>query len=242
MDGAGKLTMKNSLILLVLATASLYGQAGATGRIGGTGTQLFVGNPQTSTYSLITNDFQFCKVIPVSSGTFTMTLMNPTPLDGTCVRVLNYGTGTVTISRNSLTINGTAADFTIGPGTAASPQGLLVRSNGTNYDAQPLNGNSGFPATVTIASGTSSLGTSSIGPGACATVVTTTATGTASTDAIAWSTNASIKAVTGYVPATTGGLSISAYPTANNVNFDVCNWSSGSITPGPVIINWRVSR
>jgi hypothetical protein len=26
------------------------------------------------------------------------------------------------------------------------------------------------------------------------------------------------------------------------VNFDVCNWSGSSITPGAVTLNWRVVR
>lgn len=97
-------------------------------------------------------------------------------------------------------------------------------------------------ATTTIASGTSSLGTSAIASATCATVVTTTATGVASTDSVIWNPNASIKAVTGYVPATTGGLSIAGYPTTNAVNWDVCNWTSSSITPGAVTLNWRVVR
>ena len=130
--------MKRFLAAAFLSAISLYAQAGASGRIGGTGTQLFVGNPQTSTYQTIQNDFQFCKTIPVSSGTFTITLMNPAPVDGMCARILNYGTGTITISRNSLTINGAAADYTVGPGTASAPLGVLIRSNGTNYDAQPF--------------------------------------------------------------------------------------------------------
>jgi hypothetical protein len=96
--------------------------------------------------------------------------------------------------------------------------------------------------TQTIASGTAALGTSSISTASCATVVTVTATGVASTDAITWTPNASIKAVTGYTPATTGGLTIAAYPTSGNVNFDVCNWTASSITPGAVTLNWRVVR
>jgi hypothetical protein len=63
-----------------------------------------------------------------------------------------------------------------------------------------------------------------------------------STDAIIWTPNASIKAVTGYAPSTSGGLSIAAYPIANNVVFDLCNWSGSSITPGAVVLNWRVTR
>jgi hypothetical protein len=39
-----------------------------------------------------------------------------------------------------------------------------------------------------------------------------------------------------------GMLAIIKYPTANNVNFKVCNNTSASITPGAVTLNWRVSR
>lgn len=100
----------------------------------------------------------------------------------------------------------------------------------------------GGTGAITVASGTASLGTSAISSGACATVVTVAATGTLSTDTIEFTPNASIKAVAGYAPVTTGGLSVSQYPTADNVNFDVCNWASGSITPGAVTLNWRVVR
>jgi hypothetical protein len=96
--------------------------------------------------------------------------------------------------------------------------------------------------TQTVASGTSALGTGAIASTACATVVTTSATGVASTDTIQFTPNVSIKALTGYTPATTGGLTITPYPTANNVNFDVCNWSSGSITPSALTLNWKVTR
>jgi len=99
-------------------------------------------------------------------------------------------------------------------------------------------------ATVTqeIASGTAALGTSLIATTACATVVTVSATGTATTDVISWTPNADIVAVTGYVPSTSGGLAIYPYPTTNNVNFKVCNPTASSITPGAVTLNWRVDR
>jgi hypothetical protein len=104
-------------------------------------------------------------------------------------------------------------------------------------------GPTGPAGSVTVISqGTSALGTSSIASAACATVVTTVATGVLTTDPIQWTPNGSIKAITGYVPATTGGLTIAAYPTANAVNFDVCNWSAGSIIPGALTLNWRVAR
>ena len=96
--------------------------------------------------------------------------------------------------------------------------------------------------TTTIASGTSALGTSAIASAACATVVTTTATNVATTDTITWTFNADPTSTTGYTPSASGMLTIINYPTANNVNFKVCNNTSGSITPGAITLNWRVVR
>lgn len=94
----------------------------------------------------------------------------------------------------------------------------------------------------TIASGTSAMGTGAISSATCATVVTTTATNTATTDVVMASFNSDPTAVTGYVPLTTGMLTIIAYPTSGNVNFKVCNNTSSSITPGAITLNWRVLR
>lgn len=93
-----------------------------------------------------------------------------------------------------------------------------------------------------IASGTSVLGTGAISSATCATVVTTAATGTATTDVIWWGFNSDPTAVTGYVPATTGMLTIIAYPTTDNVNFKVCNNTTASVTPGARTLNWRILR
>jgi hypothetical protein len=49
-------------------------------------------------------------------------------------------------------------------------------------------------------------------------------------------------AVTGYTPLTTGMLTIIAYPTADTVNFKVCNNTASTITPGAITLNWRVVR
>lgn len=98
-------------------------------------------------------------------------------------------------------------------------------------------------AVHTIASGTSALGTSAIASGGpCATVVTTSATGVVTTDVINWGFNGDPTGVTGYAPTTNGLLVIFAYPSANNVNFKVCNNTSASITPGAITLNWRVAR
>lgn len=144
---------------------------------------------------------------------------------------------------NGLTLTALATGFSVAGGTSSktltvSNTMILAGTDASTYT---------FPSasatiTQTIASGTATLGTTSIGSGLCATVVTVSATGVATTDRINWNANQSIKAVTGYAPTTTGGLSIAPYPTLNNVNFDVCNWSGSSITPGAVTLNWAVTR
>lgn len=94
-----------------------------------------------------------------------------------------------------------------------------------------------------IASGTAALGTAAIASGASATLVTVAAAGVLTTDVIDWGFNVSPNTVTGYSGAvTTGALVIAAYPTAGNVNFLVSNPTAGSITPGALTLNWRVSR
>lgn len=95
---------------------------------------------------------------------------------------------------------------------------------------------------TTIASGTSAMGTGAITSATCATVVTTTATNTATTDVVSWGFNGDPTAVTGYIPATAGMLTIIAYPSSGNVNFKVCNDTAGSVTPGAITLNWRVVR
>ena len=95
---------------------------------------------------------------------------------------------------------------------------------------------------VVIAHGSTAMGTGSITTSTCATVVTATATGVASTDAIIWNPNGSIKGISGYTPGVAGGLSIAVYPTTNTINFDVCNWESVTVTPGALTINWAVLR
>lgn len=97
------------------------------------------------------------------------------------------------------------------------------------------------PPVTIIASGTSALGTLPITGGTCAAVVTTTATGTSTTDAIIWSFNSDPNGVAGYTPAAgAGSFNVWAFPTANNVNFRVC--SAAGVTPGAMTVNWRVVR
>jgi len=96
--------------------------------------------------------------------------------------------------------------------------------------------------TRTVASGTSALGTTEIASGACASAVTTSATGTATTDVINWGFNGDPTGVTGYAPTANGMLTIIAYPSADNVNYRVCNLTAAAITPGAITLNWRIQR
>lgn len=93
-----------------------------------------------------------------------------------------------------------------------------------------------------IASGTAALGTAQINSGACATAVTVTASGTATTDIIGWGFNGDPTSTTGYQASANGMLTIIAYPTSGNVNFRVCNNTAAAITPGAITLNWRVVR
>jgi len=93
-----------------------------------------------------------------------------------------------------------------------------------------------------VASGTSALATSAISSATCATVVTTAATGALTTDNLSADFNADPTSTTGYQASASGMLTIIKYITANNVNFKVCNNTSGSITPGAVTLQWRVLR
>lgn len=132
----------------------------------------------------------------------------------------------------------------LGSGLADPGSNGIVKRTALNTTAIA---SAGSDYSAPIASGSLALATTSINAGACQTVTpgsvnSAAAVGVLTTDVISWTPNGSLKAVTGFVPGTTGGLSIVAYPTAGYANFDVCNWSSASITPGAVTLNWKVAR
>lgn len=102
--------------------------------------------------------------------------------------------------------------------------------------------NNGVAMPKIIASGATALDFASTATGNCATVIQASATNVVSTDTIIFNPNASIKAVTGYVPAATGGFSITAFPTSGYVNFEGCNWTAGTVDPGSITVNWMVIR
>lgn len=134
-------------------------------------------------------------------------------------------------------------------GTAANLSGTPALPNGTTATTQATGDNTTQLATdafvlgnttQTIASGTATLGASAISPNTCATTVTVTATGVATTDNILGDFNANPTGSLGYQPGAM--LTIVKYPTSGNVNFTVCNNTPNSITPAAQTVNWRVVR
>jgi len=99
---------------------------------------------QTGTYQVLAADFPAdgCGFIPVTSGTFTMTLVasGSQPADGRCVTIMNYGTGVVTLARSGQNINGAASNLTGTAGSPTAPTGWVCTSDGTNYICQVIAG------------------------------------------------------------------------------------------------------
>ena len=94
-------------------------------------------NPQTATYQVLAADFSNYKTITVASGTFTITLVasGSQPAAGQYIRIVNYGSGVVTIARSGQNINGGTSSLTLGAGSATAPNSGTVISDGTNYFA-----------------------------------------------------------------------------------------------------------
>jgi hypothetical protein len=130
----------------------------------------------------------------------------------------------------------TAVTGVLPAGNIAAALSSTTSVNGTTIPS------GGVTLTKTIASGATAMSTKSIASGACASAVTATATGTLTTDVLTASFNGDPTAVTGYIPLSKGALAIFYYPTSGSVTFKVCNFTSSSITPGAITLNWRVVR
>lgn len=73
-------------------------------------------------------------------------------------------------------------------------------------------------------------------------VGTATCTGLAATDTVMCTPNVNIFGVTGFVPATTGILTLSCAPSTNTITVYAENNTSGNLTLGSIGINYRVVR
>jgi hypothetical protein len=91
--------------------------------------------PKTAGYTVLVADFDTFKTIPVASGTFQLTLpaLANQPSAGKFIRVVNYGTGVVTIARVDTNLNGGTAPLVIPASSATAPTTALIMSDGANY-------------------------------------------------------------------------------------------------------------
>ncbi len=126
--------------------------------------------------------------------------------------------------------NGGATDVVGFSDQASSSLYGVVKVDGTTITAtggviSAVGGGSGISnITVTVASGTT------VGANSCGSGLTATMTGVATTSSFSFTPNADITAITGWTP--TASLYISAWPTANTLNYKVCNDTANSITTG----------
>lgn len=168
------------------------------------------------------------------TGTGNMVLSASPTFTGT--PVLNTPTAT--------TLNGNT--FTTGTYTlTGAASKVLTFSNTltfTGTDTSSVAFGTGGTVSYLIASGAKALATGAIASAACTSAQTDTATGAATTDVLDASFASDPTGVTGYIPATTGMLTIIAYATSNTANFKVCNNTASSITPGAISLNWKVRR
>ena len=157
-------------------------------------------------------------------------------------------TWTSTQQFNSTTVFNNTASFTgqlipvqINYSETVAPSGQAnsdtVYGDNTLHELLSNYNNGGFfRIPQVIASGTSTMTSGAITAATCQTAITSTATGTATTDAIEWSY------ATAPTLTTDALLHVSPYVTSGNVNFTRCNPTAGSITGTAIVINWRVIR
>lgn len=127
-------------------------------------------------------------------------------------------------------------------GTGANPNTALTFSHGTGGTGTHSVSFGSLPVTIATLNGvaqvaniTVTLPTAAIAANTCTAAATATMTGvtTASTFTTAFAT--SPIAVTGW--GANGGLVFETWPTANTLNWSVCNQTAASITPGAMTLN-----
>lgn len=235
--GSGTITLgatSTGAITLTRATtmsaALTYGGVTLSNSVTGTGPMVLAASPTITGHATIEG-------VTATGSTGTGKLV----FDGSPTLVTPLlGVATATsINKMAITAPATSSTLAVADGKTATISNTLTF---TGTDSSSIALGAGGAVAYKIASGAKALATSAIGSAACTSAQTDTATGTLTTDAVIASFNGDPTAVTGYVPLTTGMLTIIVYPTADTVNFKVCNNTNSSITPGAITINWRVVR
>lgn len=170
---------------------------------------------------------------------------------GSFFDVCYIGGGSATITPTTSTIGGLSA-IVLNGGLSGNPNCVPFQSDGTNYNLMDTVKGSGVQGalanavstpgglTSTIASGTATIPATAIASQACATAITATVTGVATTDVVAAGFAADPTSTTGFLPSAM--LTIVPFAGSGSVGFRVCNLTSASITPTSLTFNWRVTR
>ena len=187
-------------------------------------------------------------------------LASPLVLTGPIQATGFTGDGT---KSGSLTLGGVtsgAAGFAVNDIAGTAILYLLPAANGATGQAMYDTGSTtcptlaaGAPSTChqlawatmakVIFSGTIALGTTKVVAATCNIISPVTATGVLSGDRVDASFNADPTSTTGYIPATTGMLTIIPWPSSDAINIKVCNNTSADVTPGgSLTINLGVIR
>jgi len=175
----------------------------------------------------------------LQSGTGNIAAYNPFAFVSNVPGITNGGSGYLlnfAVENGFLSFSGLFQGTSLRLQSAPSPLGGFAVLGGPSGIGQlSNNGGTAFPITQTIASSTATMTTALIAAGACGTTVTVGATGALTTDTITWAFNAA-------PAANPAQLVISAWPTANNLNFQYCNPTAAGITPNAATLNWRLVR
>jgi hypothetical protein len=176
-----------------------------------------------------TQPFEVVSSLPSTCNLYDVVWLTSVPL-GNNINVCgssNNWSGIVATTANALTNLPTPC------AAGSAPTGILANGNSTGCT----------PYTQTIGSGITliALGITSIASGTC-TITTVAVPNVTVQDIIIWTPAKQLETIVGYKPIPNGTLTISAYPTAGNINFSNCNPTSSSITPGATPLNWRVVR
>lgn len=154
-----------------------------------------------------------------------------------------------TTSTPTLNVNGLGTKTIIKVGGAALAASdlttgavAMVIYDGTNFELQnpqtaPASGVVKVCSQVAIA-----MPTSAVTSGAKSSSSTGTCTGLTTSDTIVCSSAVELFGITGFVPSTSGILTINPWPTSNTINVEYENNTGGSVTPGSLTVNCEVTR
>jgi hypothetical protein len=235
----------------------IYGSSPASAAIAvctGTGNSIDFSNNYTSPTP--TTPFSNCatttaapssSTLTVTGGTSVSVAADATPITTISAPVINagktltlYASGTFSLATGgNINLGGFSSPMTV---TAGDTVTLTLLDQTATWTVTGTT-----PSSSGAVRGTTALATSSISSGACQTVTagsvnSSAATGATTASKIIWTPATSLQTVTGYKASTSGALSIDAYPTAGYVNFNVCNGTASSITPGALTLNWELQQ